>query len=142
MRISDMRKIFSVLFSLLALVTASSAFGLSMPLSAIAAPAHHDMKSSAEACANCATTCEKTLEYLKGKGGKHAEARNLDKLKDCIALCKASADLKGRNSAHAAKLDQVCKDVCSQCAAMCKELKDPALADCIKSCETCHDCCG
>ena len=131
-----MRKIFSVLFSLLVMLLATSAFSLS----ASASPAHHhDLKTSGEACANCATTCEKTLEYLKGK---HAEAKNLDKLKDCIALCKASADLKSRSSAHAAKLDQVCKDVCNECAAMCKELKDPALADCIKSCETCHDCCS
>ncbi len=123
------------------------AFGLApaylAPSALAQAPAaHHDAAAGGKACSDCAATCEKTLDYFKKKGGKYVEAKNLDTLKDCIALCKASADLKSRNSAHAKKLDAVCHDVCKQCAQMCKDMNDPALKDCVQSCETCHDCCG
>ena len=130
------------LFCLALTVPGITTAALAAPATPVTPAAHHDNVSSGKACANCAVTCEKTLAYFQKKGGKYAEAKNLDSLKDCIALCKASADLKSRNSAHATKLDAVCNEVCKQCAEMCKEMKDPALADCIKSCETCHDCCG
>jgi hypothetical protein len=137
-----MKNIMTLLLSLSALF-AFSLGSLFAPVYAQGTPAaHHDMAASGKACANCAATCEKTLAYFQKKGGKYAEAKNQDVLKDCITLCKASADLKGRKSAHAAKLDAVCNEVCKQCAEMCKEMKDPALKDCIQSCETCHDCCG
>jgi hypothetical protein len=136
-----MKKLFVFIFMLVAfgLVPAS----LAPSVWAQGAPAaHHDVAASGKACADCAATCEKTLVYFTKKGGKYASAKNLDTLKDCIALCKASADLKSRKSAHAQKLDAVCNEVCKQCAQMCKDMNDPALKDCVKSCETCHDCCG
>ncbi|MBU6451124.1 MAG: hypothetical protein KGS72_05045 [Cyanobacteria bacterium REEB67] len=136
-----MKSIFTLMLSLAALFAVSLS-SFAAPVYAQGAAAHHDNVSSGKACADCAATCEKTLAYFQKKGGKYAEAKKQDVLKDCIALCKASADLKSRNSAHAAKLDAVCNEVCKQCAEMCKELKDPALKDCIQSCETCHDCCG
>jgi len=104
--------------------------------------AQHDLASSAKSCSDCAATCEKTLAYFHKKGGKYTEAKNVDALKDCISLCKASADLKSRKSANALKLDTLCNEVCQQCAQICKDLKDPALKECIDSCETCHKCCG
>jgi hypothetical protein len=136
-----MKRLFAFIFTLLAfaLVPAfqsPSAWAQGTPA------AHHDAVASSKACRDCAATCEKTLAYFKKKGGKYAKAKNLDTLKDCIALCTASADLKSRNSAHAQKLDAVCNEVCKQCAQMCKDLNDPALKHCIQSCETCHDCCG
>ncbi len=92
-------------------------------------------------CAECAQTCEKTLKYFKKQGGKYTEAANLKTLQDCITLCKASSELQKRGSAHAAALLKVCHAVCLDCAKMCKEMNDPKLADCIKSCEECTSCC-
>ena len=117
------------------------AFGLSSASLLSPALAADDHKNSGKSCADCAVTCEKTLAYFKKKGGKYMEAKNVDTIKDCITLCKASADLKTRKSANAAKVDAVCHEVCNQCAKMCKDLNDPALKDCVKSCETCHECC-
>jgi hypothetical protein len=135
-----MKKLFVFIFMLIA-------FGLAPATLAPAAfaqgtTAHKDAAAGAKSCADCAATCEKTLTYFNKKGGKYVEAKNLDTIKDCIALCKASADLKSRKSANAAQLDAVCNDVCKKCAEVCKNLKDPALKDCIESCETCHKCCG
>ena len=94
-----------------------------------------------KSCAACAKICEDTLKYFKKQGGKYTEAANLQKLQDCITLCNASADLQARNSAHAKKLLEVCHAVCLDCAKMCKDMNDPKLADCVKSCEECTSCC-
>lgn len=93
-------------------------------------------------CESCAKTCEKTLNYFLKKGGKYTEAANIRTLKDCVALCKASADFHARGSAHATKVAALCHDLCLECAKMCKDMNDPKLADCIKSCEECADCCA
>lgn len=93
-------------------------------------------------CESCAKTCEKTLSYFLKKGGKYTEAGNIRTLKDCIALCKISADFHARGSAHAAKVAALCHDLCLECAKMCKDMNDPKLADCVKSCEECADCCA
>ena len=135
-----MKKFFVFIFMLIAFGLAPASLA---PAAYAQSPAaHSDAAAGAKSCSDCAATCEKTLEYFNKKGGKYTEAKNVDKIKDCIALCKASADLKSRKSAHAAKLDAVCNTVCKECAQMCKDLKDPALKDCIDSCETCHKCCG
>jgi hypothetical protein len=134
-----MKKLFVFFFMLLAFGLAPATLA---PAAYAQAPAaHHDAAAGAKSCADCAAECEKTLAYFNKKGGKYIEAKNVDTIKDCLALCKASADLKTRKSAYAAKLDAVCHEVCSKCAQVCKDLKDPALKECITSCETCHKCC-
>lgn len=97
-----------------------------------------DHKSS---CASCQKTCEETLKYFQKKGGKYAEAKHIQTLKDCIALCRTSADFQARGSANASKVESLCHDICLQCAQMCKDMNDPKLADCVKSCEECASCC-
>lgn len=97
---------------------------------------------SHKACSQCEKTCEKTLAYFQKKGGKYAEAKNIQTLKDCISLCRTSAEFQARNSANTSKVEGLCHDICLQCAQMCKDMNDPKLADCIKSCEECADCCA
>ena len=111
------------------------------PLAGKKAGAQNDAGASQKSCAACAKICEDTLKYFQKKGGKYTEAANLQKLKDCITLCNASADLQARDSAHAKKLLEVCHAVCLDCAKMCKDMNDPKLADCVKSCEECTSCC-
>lgn len=98
-------------------------------------------KEAGRSCKDCAKVCEKTLAYFKKKGGKYTEAANLQKLEDCITLCKASADLQDRKSPHAKKLLEVCHQVCLDCAQMCEDMKDPNIADCVTSCRECSSCC-
>lgn len=92
-------------------------------------------------CSACQKECEKTLAYFKKQGGKYTEAKNIQILEDCIASCKASADFQSRKSANSSKIMALCSDICKQCAQMCKDMNDPKLADCIKSCLECATCC-
>jgi len=102
-------------------------------------------KSAAECCqmtcSKCQKTCEEALKYCLSKGGKHAAKEHIDTLKDCIALCKASADLGSRGSKLTAKLREVCADACTACAKSCEALNDPKLKDCVTACNECAKSC-
>jgi hypothetical protein len=89
-------------------------------------------------CVKCAERCEKALAHLEAKG---ASAATLNTLKDCISLCKASADLKSRGSALSSKLASACAEACKKCATVCAETKDEALKDCVEQCNICADAC-
>jgi len=89
-------------------------------------------------CNKCAEHCEKALEHLEKKG---ASAETLGVVKDCITLCRASADLKSRNSKLSPKLASACADACKACAKVCADAKDEALKDCIDQCNICAEAC-
>lgn len=89
-------------------------------------------------CNKCAEACEKALEHLKGKGASEA---TINTIKDCITLCKTSADLKTRGSSLATKLAAACAEACKKCAKVCADQKDEALRDCIDQCNVCADAC-
>jgi hypothetical protein len=92
-------------------------------------------------CSKCQKTCEEALKYCLSKGGKHAAKEHIDTLKDCIALCKASADLGSRDSKLTAKLREICAEACTKCAKSCEALNDPKLKDCVTVCNECAKSC-
>lgn len=94
--------------------------------------------SCATECNKCAEACEKALAHLQEKGASEA---TVNTLKDCITLCKTSADLKNRGSALSAKLASACAEACKKCAKVCADQKDEALKDCIDQCNICADAC-
>ncbi|MBX9947924.1 MAG: hypothetical protein K2Y39_02050 [Candidatus Obscuribacterales bacterium] len=89
-------------------------------------------------CNKCAEACEKALAHLQSKGASEA---TVNVLKDCITLCKTSADLKSRGSELSAKLASACAEACKKCAKVCADQKDEALKDCIEQCNVCADAC-
>jgi hypothetical protein len=136
-----MKKLFMMLF------IAAFAFALAPGLFSPALAGEKTAASKAACCATsmdcskCQKECEKTLSYFKKKGGKYTEAKNIQILEDCISSCKASAEFQSRKSANSSKIMAVCSEICKQCAQMCKDMNDPKLADCIKSCLECATCC-
>lgn len=89
-------------------------------------------------CVKCAERCEKALAHLEAKG---ASAATLNTLKDCITLCKTSADLKSRGSELSSKISAACAEACKKCATVCADTKDEALKDCVEQCNTCAQAC-
>ncbi len=92
----------------------------------------------ASECNKCAERCEKALTRLEEKG---ASAATINTIKDCITLCKTSADLKSRGSSLSPKLASACAEACKKCATVCTEAKDEALKDCIDQCNVCAEAC-
>ena len=120
----------------------SAALTLTSALCAMAeTPSGKDMEKCAGDCSKCATRCEKALKYFNSKGGKYTQAENIKLIKDCIAACKFSAELKSRNSEFAGQAGLVCSEICSKCATMCDDLKDPTLKDCVDMCKQCGSSC-
>lgn len=107
-----------------------------------------DKKASATAnccktdCKSCADVCRKALAYCQKKGGKHADAKHLNTLKDCIALCQANSDLSSRNSKLSPELMKICAKACTECAKSCEALNDKELKACVDSCNSCAKTCS
>lgn len=95
-----------------------------------------------DVCKSCQKSCEDALKYSLAKGGKHADKAHINALKDCIAMCKVSADLGSRNSALLPKIREACAEACKKCAASCESLNDPKLKDCITACNECEKSCS
>lgn len=121
--------------NLLKLTVLSLAIMLVSPLYALADKGSADQCGSD--CASCASMCEKTLKYFESKGGKYAEAANINLLKDCIAACKLNAELKSRSSSLVARSSALCAEACNRCAVMCESMEDSNLKDCVASCKSC-----
>lgn len=100
------------------------------------------MASCIEECKKCKKICETTLAYCKKKGGKHAEAKHINVLKDCIASCNLSADYMTRNSANHMKSCGFCAEICKACAESCEEFKDDKqMKECAEECRRCAESC-
>lgn len=128
----------AVLALVMAFFTSNAAFANNGAATGIKLAEKSTHASCATECNKCAEACEKALSHLQAKGASEA---TLNSLKDCIALCKASADLKTRGSSLSAKLAAVCADACKKCAKACADEKDAALKDCIDQCNVCADAC-
>jgi hypothetical protein len=98
--------------------------------------------SKEDLCKSCQKTCEDALKYCLSKGGKHAAKEHIDALKDCIAMCKVSAELGARNSSLLPKIREACAEACKKCAASCEALNDPKLKDCVTACNECEKSCS
>lgn len=112
-------------------------------VSALPAGAQHMNMDACEAtCRKCQKVCEETLAYCKKKGGKHAEAKHINTLKDCILSCKTSADFLSRNSANHMKSCGFCASICKVCAESCDTFADDKkMKDCADECRKCAESC-
>lgn len=112
------------------------------PASAQAKSTAVTMDSCLATCRKCQKMCENTLSYCKKKGGKHAEAKHINTLKDCIQACKTSADYLSRNSQNHDKSCGFCAEICKICAKSCETMpEDKQMKACAAECRTCAESC-
>jgi hypothetical protein len=101
-----------------------------------------NMEACEAQCKKCQKVCEATLVYCQKKGGKHAEAKHINTLKDCILSCKTSADYLSRNSANHMKSCGFCAAICKVCAESCEAFTDDKkMKDCAAECRKCAESC-
>jgi hypothetical protein len=93
-------------------------------------------------CKICQKVCEDTLAYCQKKGGKYADAKHINTLKDCILACKTSANFLARNSANHMKSCGFCAAICKICADSCVTFTDDkTMKDCVAECRRCAESC-
>ncbi|HEY9678943.1 MAG TPA: hypothetical protein V6C76_13120 [Drouetiella sp.] len=90
-------------------------------------------------CTNCASVCQKTLDYCNTKKGKYGEASVTNSLKDCITACKMTADFLNRGSVGMQpKACDLTVQACNECAkTMDKFTSDNAMQACANECRKC-----
>lgn len=111
-------------------------------LFALAPRVFAESEHSASHCGKCKTVCEETLKYCQKKGGKHADAKHINTLKDCIKTCDLASDLASRNSALHEKAAAVCAQACKTCAESCEAFDDKKMKDCAEECRKCATMCA
>lgn len=98
------------------------------------------MDGCSKDCSSCQTTCEKTRDYVKSKGGAVASGTE-KQLSDCIDLCRANQALLKRGSKLHTQLCKICAQACTDCAKACEDTHDPKLKECIEECKKCAASC-
>ena len=83
-----MKKLFALLIMLIALIAIPQAYAKD------AAGTGKSCAKAERSCADCAKTCDSALSYMQKKGGKYTAGKNQQIILDCIAMCKASANLR------------------------------------------------
>lgn len=137
---------------IMCLILFGLALTLAAPLTALAQGSEQTKQVSEKApqkgmpgcvseCKTCQAKCEATLNYCLKQGGKHTEAKHIQKLKDCIATCKISHDFMARGSDLSSKTCAVCAEACKRCAESCAQFKDKAMQDCAAECRKCQESC-
>lgn len=100
------------------------------------------MKDCQEECKKCSKMCEDVLALCQKKGGKYADNKQINNLKDCVASCNLSADYLSRNSGSHTKSCGFCAKICKTCAASCDALSDDKqIKECAAECHKCGDMC-
>lgn len=111
-------------------------------LPASAQHAGHSMQACLDQCRKCHSVCEKTLAYCQKKGGKYADAKHVNIMKDCILACKTSADFLSRNSELHNFSCGFCAAICRACAKSCETFKDDKqMKECADECNRCSSSC-
>lgn len=100
------------------------------------------MRACLEACNACRDACLVTVAHCIEKGGPHAEARHLETLLDCVAICATAAEFLARGSERHGRVCGVCASVCRDCEASCRAIADGStLRACAEACARCAEAC-
>ena len=100
------------------------------------------MRACLEACNACRDVCLVTLAHCIEKGGALAEARHLETLIDCAAVCETAGSFLARGSERHARVCGVCASACRDCEASCNALADGStLRRCAEVCARCAESC-
>ncbi len=109
------------------------------------APVSHTveaMQTCIQNCLDCHRDCMQAITYCVGMGGKHAEARTLQILMDCAAICETSADFMLRNSPQHGRVCAICASICEACSSACQDFSNDAeMQACAESCQRCAESC-
>ncbi len=90
----------------------------------------------------CADNCRATLfEHCLPSGGSHIEAEHVERMMDCIEICRAAVDFMTRGSRQHGIICAAAAEICLACADSCSQLDDPIMDRCADICRRCADGC-
>lgn len=103
-----------------------------------------EMQTCIDNCQSCHAVCLETISHCLDVGGKHADAKHIALLQDCVQICTTSADFMLRASDYNPQVCGVCANICNACADSCESLSeasDDFMARCAEACRRCAESC-
>jgi hypothetical protein len=101
-----------------------------------------DMEQCVQECLNCYSVCTATIQHCLQMGGKHADAKHINIMRDCAEICRTSADFMLRGSTHHAHICGECADICRECEKSCRAMgDDQMMQQCAEACRKCAESC-
>lgn len=94
-----------------------------------------------ESLENCVASCNNCAASCLGEDNVKALAGCIRLNLDCADTCHLALKLMARDSNHAASVVELCKDICSECAAECEKHEHDHCQLCANACLRCADHC-
>jgi hypothetical protein len=111
------------------------------PVSTATIPLTRGMLDCVRECGECARLCLETITHCLLMGGRHAEADHIRVLRDCAAICEASAKLMLHGSPFHTETCGLCAEVCTACAESCERFGEVEMDACADACRSCAESC-
>ena len=104
-----------------------------------------NMEAAIQNALECSRVTQNCLQHCLAEGGKHAEKKHVNLMKECAELCQLSASFMIEGSDFAHDLCGVCARVCDACADSCANVDEEdammrlCITACRKSAESCRN---
>ena len=103
---------------------------------------HEDMDRCIDECESCRDVCLRSVVHCLQQGGRHAAARHITMLLDCVDMCATCASFMLRDSTSHRRTCEVCAEVCDACAKSCDGFPDDdMMRRCAEECRRCAESC-
>ncbi len=90
----------------------------------------------------CVDHCRATLfDHCLPTGGAHVAPEHVERMMDCIEICRTAIDFMTRGSAQHGLVCGTCAEICLACADSCEQLDDAIMSRCADICRRCAEGC-
>jgi hypothetical protein len=101
-----------------------------------------EAKAFVEACTECERVCFETANHCLTQGGKLADVRKIQLLRNCARVCRTSAAAWSVGSRLYSQVLRAAARLCGECATVCERLtNDRQLKTCADMCRECAGAC-
>ncbi len=101
-----------------------------------------EMEQCVDLCLECHHICIETITHCLQKGGKHADPKPIQLLRDCAEICRTSADFMLHGSDLHPSTCAVCAEACQRYAESCEQMADDEMMKaCADICRRCAESC-
>jgi len=101
-----------------------------------------EAKTCIDHCRSCEQICLETVTLCLEQGGRHADAKLINALIDCVLICGSSAELMTRRSPLQSEHCRLCAEACRLCAEACEAIGGEHMESCAAACRACEKCCA
>ncbi len=108
---------------------------------ALSASTFDQMKTSIDACNNCAAMCNNCSSMSLKEKDVTAMSRCIQLNMECASICKAASQLMSMESESSKEICKICADICKKCGDECSKHNTDHCKKCAEACYKAADLC-